>query len=112
MIRNNIFHDTHHGWGVQMYPGSLDNVHVLNNTFAFCNENKSYTCIVLDAAITGSLVQNIFWNPQGGKTIEAAGFSGSVAIGNNLTRGDAMRPGLDAERHEPLEQPAERTRCS
>ena len=74
-----------------MYPGSLDNVHVLNNTFAFCNENKSYTCIVLDAAITGSLVKNnIFWNPQGGKTIEAAGFSGSVAIGNNLTRGDAM----------------------
>jgi hypothetical protein len=90
-IRNNIFHDTHHGWGVQMYPGSLSNVHVLNNTFAFCNENKSYTCIVLDASISGSSIKNnIFWNSVGGKTIEAAGFSGSITVAHNLTRGDAM----------------------
>jgi hypothetical protein len=74
-----------------MYPGSLANVHVLNNTFAFCNESKSYTCIVLDASISGSSIKNnVFWNPQGGKTIEAAGFSGSITVGNNLTRGDAM----------------------
>lgn len=90
-IRNNIFHDVHHGWGVQWYPGSLANIHVQNNTFAFCNENKHYTCIVLDASISSSTIKNnIFWNPQGGKTIEAQGFSGSITIGNNLTSGDAM----------------------
>jgi hypothetical protein len=90
-IRNNIFHDTHHGWGIQWYPGSLSNIHVQNNTFAFCNENKQYTCIVLDASISGSTIKNnVFWNPQGGKTIEAAGFSGSIVIGNNLTSGNAM----------------------
>jgi hypothetical protein len=33
-IRNNVFHDTHHGWGVQFYPGSLSNIRVANNTFA------------------------------------------------------------------------------
>ena len=76
---------------MQLYPGSLSNVHVLNNTFAFCNENKNYTCIVLDASISGSSIKNnIFWNSQGGKTIEAAGFSGSITVGNNLTSGDAM----------------------
>jgi hypothetical protein len=90
-IRNNIFHDTHHGWGVQIYPGSVDNVRIANNTFAFCNESKSYTCIVLDAPISNSVIKNnVFYNPQGGKTIEAAGFSGSMTIGNNLTSGSAM----------------------
>jgi Right handed beta helix region len=90
-IRNNVFHDTHHGWGVQFYPGSLDNIRVANNTFAFCNESKSYTCIVLDATITGSSIKNnIFYNPQGGKTIEAAGFGGAITVGNNLTSGSAM----------------------
>jgi chitodextrinase len=90
-IRNNIFHDTHHGWGVQMYPGSLDNVHVVNNTFAFCNESKSYTCIVLDATITNSSIKNnVFYNPSGGRTIEAAGFTGAITIGTNLTSGSAM----------------------
>ena len=90
-IRNNIFHDTHHGWGVQWYPGSLSNIHVLNNTFAFCNESKQYTCIVLDASISNSSIKNnVFYNPQGGKTIEAQGFSGTITVGNNLTSGDAM----------------------
>jgi hypothetical protein len=90
-IRNNIFHDTHHGWGVQMYPGTLSNVNVLNNTFAFCNESKQYTCIVLDASISSSSIKNnVFYNPLGGKTIEAAGFSGSITIGHNLTSGNAM----------------------
>ena len=90
-IRNNIFHDTHHGWGVQWYPGGLSNIHVLNNTFAFCNESKQYTCIVLDASISNSSIKNnVFYNPQGGKTIEAQGFSGTITVGNNLTSGDAM----------------------
>jgi hypothetical protein len=91
MIRNNIFHDTHHGWGVQFYPGSLDDIQVVNNTFAFCNESKSYTCIVLDASISNSSIRNnVFYNPQGGKTIEAAGFSGSITVANNLSSGNAM----------------------
>jgi hypothetical protein len=90
-IRNNIFHDTHHGWGIQFYPGSLDNIHVHNNTFANCNENKSYTCIVLDATISNSSIKNnLFYNPSGGKTIEAAGFNGTITIANNLTRGNGM----------------------
>jgi hypothetical protein len=90
-IRNNVFHDTHHGWGVQWYPGTLANIHVLNNTFGYCNENKQYTCIVLDASISSSSIKNnVFFNPQGGKTIEAAGFSGTITVGHNVTMGNAM----------------------
>jgi hypothetical protein len=90
-VRNNIFHDTHRGWGVQVYPGTLSDIHIVNNTFAFCNESKNYTCIVLDASISNSSIKNnIFYNPQGGKTIEAEGFGGSITIGHNLTSGNAM----------------------
>jgi hypothetical protein len=74
-----------------MYPGTLSNINVLNNTFAFCNESKQYTCIVLDASISSSSIKNnVFYNPQGGKTIEAAGFSGTITVGNNVTSGNAM----------------------
>jgi hypothetical protein len=91
LIRNNIFYNTRHGWAVQWYPGSLDNIRVLNNTFAFSNPNKSYTAIVLDAQISNSsIINNIFYNPEGGKTIEAAGFSGAITIANNITTGSAM----------------------
>jgi hypothetical protein len=91
MIRNNIFYNTRHGWAVQMYPGSLANMSVVNNTFAFGNPNKNYTHIVLDASITGSTIaNNIFYNPEGGRTIEAGGFSGSITVSNNITMGSAM----------------------
>ena len=91
VIRNNVFYNTRHGWAVQWYPGSLTNVHVLNNTFAFGNPNKNYTSIVLDASISASsIVNNIFYNPEGGRTIEAGGFSGTITIANNITMGSAM----------------------
>jgi hypothetical protein len=91
MIRNNVFYNTRHGWAVQWYPGSLNNVHVLNNTFAFGNPNKNYTHIVLDASISASsIINNVFYNPEGGETIEAQGFSGTITISNNITMGTAM----------------------
>ncbi len=91
LIRNNVFYNTRHGWAVQMYPGSLSNVNVLNNTFAFGNPNKNYTHIVLDATISGTTIaNNIFYNPEGGKTIEAGGFSGTITISTNITMGTAM----------------------
>jgi hypothetical protein len=91
LIRNNVFYNTRHGWAVQMYPGSLSNIHVLNNTFAYGNANKNYTHIVLDASISASsIVNNVFYNPEGGRTIEAIGFSGTITISNNLTMGTAM----------------------
>jgi hypothetical protein len=46
---------------------------------------------VLDASISASsIVNNIFYNPEGGRTIEAAGFSGTITIANNITMGTAM----------------------
>jgi uncharacterized protein YjdB len=91
LIRNNIFYNTRHGWAIQWYPGTLDNIRVLNNTFAYGNPNKNYTHIVLDADISNSsIINNIFYNPEAGETIEAGGFEGAITIANNITTGSAM----------------------
>jgi hypothetical protein len=91
VIRNNIFYNTQHGWAVHMYPGTLSNVQVLNNTFAFGNPYYAYTHIVLDASISATTIaNNIFYNPQGGKSIDAQRFLGTITIRNNLTNGSAM----------------------
>jgi hypothetical protein len=45
----------------------------------------------LDASISNSSIKNnIFYNPQGGRTIEAAGFGGSITIADNITSGSDM----------------------
>jgi hypothetical protein len=63
----------------------------LNNTFAFGNPNKNYTSIVLDASISASsIVNNIFYNPEGGKTIEVQDFSGTITVSHNITSGSSM----------------------
>lgn len=91
VIRNNIFHSMRHGWAIQLYPGSLSDVHVLNNTFAFGNPYRGFTHIVLDAAISGgSIVNNIFYDPEAGRTIDAEDFSGTITISHNITTGTSM----------------------
>jgi hypothetical protein len=91
VVRNNIFHTMRRGWAIQFYPGSLRNVQVLNNTFAFGNPYRANTHIVLDAKLADcSIVNNIFFDPDGGRTIEAEGFSGAITISHNVTTGTAM----------------------
>jgi len=91
IIRNNIFYNTRHGWGVQFYSGDLTNINVVNNTFAFGNPNHNYTHITLHATITNSnIMNNIFYNPEGGRTMQAPVFSGSLTVSNNITSGTAM----------------------
>jgi hypothetical protein len=93
VIRNNIFYNTKHGWGVQLYPGTIRNIGIYNNTFAFGNPNKNYTFIVMNASLTNVEVRNnIFYQPEGGKTIElGTSLSASnVVIANNVSSGNAM----------------------
>ncbi|MGH7568305.1 MAG: choice-of-anchor Q domain-containing protein [Gemmatimonadales bacterium] len=92
VIRNNIFYNTRHGWGVQFYPDPLSNIQVLNNTFAYGNPNKNYTHITLHADVSGGsrIANNIFYNPEGGQPIHIPSFSGTITISDNLTTGSAM----------------------
>jgi hypothetical protein len=99
VVRNNIFHTMRHGWAIQFYNGSLADVQVVNNTFAFGNARRSFTHIVLDGEITTSVIaNNIFHDPEGGRTIDASDFSGTITLANNLTSGSAMTTAFFASR--------------
>jgi hypothetical protein len=64
MIRNNVFYNIIHGWSIQVYPKTVDNLAILNNTFAF--PNPWYTGhIVIAAPVTHSRIENnIFYEPN------------------------------------------------
>jgi len=64
MIRNNVFYNITHGWSIQVYPKAMNNLAVLNNTFAY--PNPWYTGhIVIAMPVTNSRIENnIFYEPN------------------------------------------------
>ncbi|MCU1309731.1 MAG: hypothetical protein JWO20_856 [Candidatus Angelobacter sp.] len=89
-IRNNIFYDISHGWSIHVYPDPVNNLSILNNTFAF--PNPAYTGhIVLAAPATNSRIENnifyqpntaaIYFDPAGG-TVPA---DNTLSIKNNIS---------------------------
>jgi hypothetical protein len=64
LIRNNVFYNITHGWSIQVYPKPVNNLAVLNNTFAF--PNPWYTGhIVIAMPVTNSRIENnIFYEPN------------------------------------------------
>src|SRR5262249_47835407 len=86
MVRNNIFYNVLHGWSVQVYPSTVDNLSILNNTFAFPNPWESGH-IILAAPMTNSRIQNnIFYQPGTAALYvwSTNGYS-NVAINDNMT---------------------------
>ena len=64
MIRNNVFYNITHGWSIQVYPKAVNNLAVLNNTFAY--PNPWYTGhIIIAVPLTNSRIENnIFYEPN------------------------------------------------
>src|SRR5438477_12875 len=53
IIRNNVFYNITRGWGIQRYGSSVDQLYIVNNTFAFPNPNRDGQIIL--AATTTNL---------------------------------------------------------
>lgn len=84
-VQNNIFYSIQRGWSIQLYPGSLTNLLIANNTFAFENPYRTGH-ITVGANLTGArIVNNIFYDP---KTAAISYYTGSmtdVVVSNNIT---------------------------
>lgn len=86
VIRNNVFYNHARGWAIQLYPGTLDDVTIVHNTFAFPNPNRDGH-IVIDATLANLRIQNnLFFQPTssalntyGGPTLSSA------VVESNLT---------------------------
>src|SRR5882724_3164943 len=86
-VKNNIFYRNERGWSIQVYPASVSNLRILNNTF-LCPNPYSIGHIVLNVpALTNSLIaNNISWQPKTSFLYyyNTSGYS-SVSVSNNLT---------------------------
>src|SRR5437899_2492857 len=56
LIKNNLFYNNKHGWNIHIYPGSVDNVRIVNNTIAFPNPWRAGH-IILAAPVSNSLIE-------------------------------------------------------
>lgn len=85
IIRNNVFFNITHGWGIQRYGSAVDQLYIVNNTFAFPNPNRDGQ-IVLAATTTNLHIENnIFYLPGG--NIGITGTQSGALIDHNLSTG-------------------------
>jgi hypothetical protein len=85
-VKNNIVYNIKRGWAMQLYPGSLTGVSILNNTFAFANPYRDGH-ILIDANLSATLIQNnIFYQPTNvAVRIPNTPTMTSVVVSSNLT---------------------------
>jgi hypothetical protein len=100
-VKNNIFYDITHGWGIQCYSGSgtrSSNLTIANNTFAFPNPYRDGQIILAYPGVDNSTIQNnIFYDPTTagvriGTDAPVPTFS-NVAVSYNIVRGGVINSG-------------------
>ncbi|HTD70979.1 MAG TPA: Ig-like domain-containing protein [Gemmatimonadales bacterium] len=85
IIRNNVFYNITRGWGIQRYGSTVDQLYIVNNTFAFPNPNRDGQ-IILAASTTNLVIENnIFYLP--GQNIGISGTVSGALIDHNLSTG-------------------------
>jgi len=85
IIRNNVFYNITRGWGIQRYGSSVNQLYIVNNTFAFPNPNRDGQ-IILAASTTNLVIENnIFYLP--GQNIGISGTVSGALIDHNLSTG-------------------------
>jgi hypothetical protein len=86
-VINNIFHNIHSGWAIQLADG-LRNVLIANNTFAFLGRNRNGHIMMWKRQKDVTIRNNIFYWPQGhGITRHDSKVNGPCFIDYNLIVG-------------------------
>jgi hypothetical protein len=85
IIRNNVFYNITRGWAIQRYGSTVDQLYIVNNTFAFPNPNRDGQ-IILAATTTNLYIENnIFYLP--GQNVGISGTQSGAFIDHNLSTG-------------------------
>jgi hypothetical protein len=92
VVVNNILEAAKHGWGVQVYQGSLDGIHVLFNTFIGANPNYNGQVVLATSSLSDLQIEgNAFVGPRGSALYEwGQGPTTMSTISNNLTDAPAF----------------------
>ena len=85
-IFNNIFHSITSGWPVHLYPGSLSDIQIRNNTFAFPPGTGSVRGHIIVAAnlTNADIASNISYDPNSAFIYYYQGTYSGVTVRNNM----------------------------
>ena len=96
MVRNNVFYNIARGWAIQMYPDSLSQIFVVNNTFAFPNPHEDGHIIVAATLTNAVIANNIFYQPLTAGVWFDGATTSNVTVEYNLTMGGTAAEGNGA----------------
>jgi hypothetical protein len=86
VVKNNIFYNVTGGWGIQLYPHPLDQITVVNNTFAFPNPNREGHIIVGTTMTNSVIANNLFYQPKtAALNFDIVASTDSLMVANNLS---------------------------
>jgi hypothetical protein len=85
VITNNIFYNHQHGWAIQIYPGTVTGLKILNNTFAFANPWSTGHIIIAASTRNGQIINNVFFDPLSAGINFYAGSHTNLIVTNNLS---------------------------
>jgi hypothetical protein len=88
LITNNLFYRIQRGWSVHLYPGTLQRMSILNNTFAFANTPAEEGQIIIAASTSDSrIMNNVFYSPRNAAVYYYDGTQTNLQIRNNIVYG-------------------------
>lgn len=96
IVRNNVFYNIARGWAIQLYPDVLDQIDIVNNTFAFPNPHEDGHIIVAATLTNAVIANNIFYQPMTAGVFFDGGTTTNVTVENNLTTGGTAAEGNGA----------------
>ena len=93
IVRNNVFYNIERGWAIQIYPDSLSQIYIVNNTFAFPNPHEDGH-IIVEATLTNAVIaNNIFYQPLTAGVQFNSATTSNVTVEYNLTAGATAAEG-------------------
>ncbi len=84
-VTNNLFWNVVRGWPIQVYPGAVPNVSILNNTFANGNPYSEGQIIIGASTTNARIENNIFSDPLVAAINFYSGTHGNLTVANNLS---------------------------
>ena len=84
-ISNNIFSNVKRGWPIQVYPGTVSSLSILNNTFAYANPYRNGHIIVAASTSNMTVANNIFYEPTSAAINFSSGTHSNMTVSNNLS---------------------------
>jgi hypothetical protein len=90
VISNNVFYNNRRGWSVHLYPGTLNNISILNNTFAFENPDRAGHIIIYASTSNSRIINNVFYRPKTAAITYSSGTQTGLEVTNNVVYNGTM----------------------